>query len=206
MSKGAGILLILFTIAAAVGVSFYVLPIYSDGFDDPGLPGWTVVDGQWQTVSDETSSVLMVAGHEYDRYDVVLDCELPQNYVIEVDVYIESFERRGPEAQVILRYQDPSNYYFVGVGAYGYLAAVGRYVDGTATLVDGGGEPGYMDVETGRWYRVKASVMDSTIKVWVDGQLVVEAVDTSHPEGRAGLTAIYSTAYFDNFAVNRVLG
>jgi hypothetical protein len=74
-----------------------------------------------------------------------------------------------------------------------------KVVDGVATpLVEVAG-PGY---EPRQWYTVTMSVSGSTIRVWLDGELVAEATDSTLTTGQAGLyTVAAGNIFFDDVSI-----
>lgn len=55
--------------------------------------------------------------------------------------------------------------------------------------------------EVDRWYSLKAVVEGSHLEFYVDGELLVEAEDTTHPEGKGGFCVWKITALFDDFVM-----
>ncbi len=55
--------------------------------------------------------------------------------------------------------------------------------------------------EVDRWYSLKAVVEGMHLKFYVDGELLVEAEDTTHPEGKGGFYVSKITALFDDFVM-----
>jgi hypothetical protein len=100
-------------------------------------------------------------------------------------------------AAVALRYTDPDNYYEAclwddGPG-FDYLFLF-KVVRGKRTVVD---ETGWSPPDSS--VTLKAGVAGSSIKIWVDGTLRIDATDSDLAAGGVGLTAFDST--FSNVKV-----
>ena len=50
---------------------------------------------------------------------------------------------------------------------------------------------------------MRLDAMGSNLRVYINGQLVAEAVDAALPQGRYGLITNRATAEFDNFIASR---
>jgi hypothetical protein len=53
-------------------------------------------------------------------------------------------------------------------------------------------------IERGRAYHFKVTAAGSSIKVWVDGALLIDATDTEQSAGQFGLNVFRGTGVFQN--------
>jgi hypothetical protein len=184
-------------VAQYFGESTQPPPPFKDDFSGD-LSRWEIIDGNWY-IEDGKLRCDVISGRE----KIVFNEDVGDNYEITCKVYIISYVS-GPEGQIITRYEDSNNFYFMGLGAYGYKGAIGTYNSGTASMLVSGGNSGYVDVQTGVWYEQKVVVVENTLTVFIDGEEICSITDTSHLTGRVGLTCIYSSVYFDDFTVKKL--
>lgn len=163
-------------------------------WDYANLNQWQIVSGDWTL--NNTDATL---GVSTTSRDIILVAEDPTfNYEIATRTKIMSSDGR-PESQIIFRYENTDNYYFAGLGAWGYLAAIGTMDEGSARMLVGGGNPDYVDIDLDHWYDLKVRAAGSTFEVYVDDILVCTADDLQHGFGAIGLTSIHSDTVFDSF-------
>jgi len=172
-------------------------PSFNDDFSGD-LSRWEIKDGDWY-IEDGKLRCDVTSGRER----IVFNEDVGDNYEITCKVYVISYVY-GREGQIIARYEDSNNFYFMGSGAYGYKGAIGTYNRGTASMLASGGNSGYVDVHPSVWYEQKAVVVGNTLTVFIDGEEICSITDTSHETGRVGLTCIYSSVYFDDFTVKKL--
>ncbi|MDH5634217.1 MAG: hypothetical protein OEY30_00170 [Candidatus Bathyarchaeota archaeon] len=170
--------------------------IFQDDFS-ADLSNWQVVNGVWalemQTLRCDSTA----------RMVVLYNGDVGSNYEITCHALILGSASK-PEAQIAFRYGSDGNYYFAGLGAYGYKAAIGIFESGAASMLSSGGNGNYSDINGNVWYTLKVRVKGSSFSVYVNGEFVCSTDDTTHEVGRVGLTAIYSTVYYDDFQVRRI--
>jgi hypothetical protein len=164
-------------------------------WDRVNLNDWRIISGDWAIVNDELHASSVPRGTIVVREDPGF------NYEISTRAKVTFSANGRPEAQVAVRYRDSDNYYFCGLGGYGYKAAIGIYEAGSARMLASGGNPDYQDVLLGQWYDLKVRVAGSTITVYVDGQEVCTVDDSTHGFGGMGLTTITSDVAYDDFIV-----
>lgn len=93
----------------------------------------------------------------------------------------------------IARYKDANNFYYVTLRNTNTVS-LRKLVNGAITVIASASLP----VTTGTNYDLRFSAIGSTLRVWVNGQLVLQGSDTSHVTGRFGLATYKTTARFDD--------
>jgi len=172
-------------------------PSFKDDFSGD-LNKWEIIDGNWY-IEDGKLRCDVVSRRE----KIVFNEDVGDNYEITCKVYIISYGS-GPEGQIITRYEDSNNFYFMGLGTYGYKGAIGTYDSGRSSMLVSGGNSGYVDVQAGVWYEQKVVVVENSLTVFINGKEICSTTDTSHLTGRVGLTCIYSSVYFDDFTIKKL--
>lgn len=111
--------------------------------------------------------------------------------------------REDQAAGLLLRVQDANNYYIVRANALEGSVGVFKYVDGRRTEI----KSGSVTVAAGSWQELRAEVVGTTIRGFMNGQLVAEADDATFQAGGAGLwTKADSVTCFDDVSVGPVSG
>jgi len=205
--KGITIVVVILATTIIASLLFYYTffgPIFKDDFST--LENWEVVNGQWYLEDG------MLRGDCMDRGVILLKNDLPDNYEITCNVYV--IQSPPPlyaglpryEGQIAFRYEGYGEYYFAGLGAYGYKGAIGSLYNfgEDAQLLAFGGSPNYVDIQEGIWYRQRVTVEGDVITLFIDGQEICSIINAQHTDGQVGLTAIYSSVYFDDFMVRQI--
>jgi hypothetical protein len=89
---------------------------------------------------------------------------------------------------LMARYKDDQNYYYVTLRNNNTLS-LRKLVGGVATVI----ATAPLTVSLGTWYQVRLDAIGSALRVYVNGQPVLEASDASLPTGTYGV-AMYKTA------------
>ena len=107
---------------------------------------------------------------------------------------------------LICRYQDTNNFYFLLISSDGY-AAIGKYESGSQQLISSDKMVKVEGITPGAaTNHIRADCVGSELKLYVNGNLVVTATDSSFTSGDVGLMAgTFSEPgtdiLFDNFYV-----
>jgi hypothetical protein len=103
--------------------------------------------------------------------------------------------RTDQAAGVLLRVQDPTNYYIVRANALEGNVVLFKYVNGQRSEI----KSGSITVASGAWQQLRGEVIGTTLRGYLNGKLIVEATDATFREGRAGLwTKADSVTCFDD--------
>ncbi len=162
-------------------------------WDRVNLNDWAIINGDWSIVQEELQTSAGVR-------EVILVREDP-GFNYEASTNTRVITSSTPESQIIVRYVDSNNYYFVGLGAYGYTAAIGIKEGGFARMLASGGNPNYQDIVVGQTYDMKVRVAGSTITVYLDGQEMCMVDDSTFGFGAVGLSSYQSDVAYDDFVV-----
>jgi hypothetical protein len=167
--------------------------IYADGFEAGNANGWSPLKGQWSTVQDGGSSVYLSEKSGLS----VADATYGTDYWVEADV--KEANNRG-DLGLVARYADGGNYY-----AFTYHANPGkaklekRQNDQNIVIQSVSGLP---KMEAGTPYKLRFETVGTTLKGYLNGQLVISATDSAFGGGKVGLiTSSSRKAYFDNVLV-----
>ncbi len=101
-------------------------------------------------------------------------------------------------AGIIVRVQDRNNYYILRANALEANVNLYKYAGGLRS----GMKDGVARVAAGQWQELRLEVTGDRLRGSLNGQLVVEATDTTYKAGRVGLwTKADSVTCFDDVAV-----
>ena len=164
-------------------------------WDRVNLNDWAIINGDWSIVQEELQTSAGVR-------EVILVREDPGfNYEASTLTRVISSTFGTPESHIALRYVDSNNYYFAGLGAFGYTAAIGIIEGGSVRMLASGGNPNYQDIIVGQNYDMTVRVAGSTFTVYLDGQEMCTVDDSTFGSGAVGLTSYQSYVAYDDFVV-----
>ena len=142
---------------------------------------WVKLIDTWKAYPEDFSiydAMLRCASNPADPI-ILARVEPGFNYEIETRTIVTVSSVNRPESQIVFRYRDSQNYYFAGLGAWGYKAAIGKVVNGVATRIAQSGNPNYVDIELNQWYDVKVRVSGNTFTCYIDGEALCVVEDSS---------------------------
>jgi hypothetical protein len=157
-------------------------PWYANGGE------WSLENGIYSQVDDRTQSKLITGIRPWS------------NYTFEVEL-----RKTGGIGSVKVYYRMGENgFYGLGVDWDGNdEAAIKAWGGGTGLKgVD-------CEFETGRWYQVKVVAKDDTVKVFIDGKLLIDHTDkkdNAHKSGGVGVGGMKSKAQFRNMKLTDEAG
>lgn len=115
--------------------------------------------------------------------------------VVESRVQLESFAGNGGEDQwigLMTRYTDENNYYYFSLRSSKGMA-LRKLVDGQIVEL---GKAGFT-LGINDWHVFRLEAIGDRVRAYIDGQLLLEAVDSSHPLGISGFATYRAAARFD---------
>jgi hypothetical protein len=192
------------TLAASSARDLYVfqLPndfsqpdLRQDDFEDGNSAGWTVRSSVWSVVSSLGSRVFRQTRNTGDAL-AILDGVDWSNQSIQADVRPLSFNGADRSFTVLARYVDENNYYYAQALSSQRIV-LGKRVNGSNTTFGAVG----LAVTANRDYRVRLEVIGSLLRLYVDGNLLLEARDKELTHGTVGLRTFWAQADFDNVVV-----
>lgn len=168
-----------------------------DRFDmelDPDV--WTAQQGEWAK-SWDTAQVMTQTSLAGDGRLTVYEPTDDQS--VTARARANQFAPGGERwFGLLARYSDDRNFYYVTVRNTGSVS-LRKVVNGTITVLDTAPLPATL----GKWYALRLEAIGSLLRVYVDGRLLVEAADTSHPKGTYGLATYRTIADFDDVIVTQ---
>ncbi|MGI9173971.1 MAG: metallophosphoesterase [Rhodothermales bacterium] len=210
----------------SVPTSAQSLPFY-DGFDDGDHDGWTVTDDPepqsgpsvWE-VSDgllmQTSNIWSYAPVELEtKYHlgthITAGDETWADYTM--NALVRSADNDG--VGLIVRYQDAKNYYrvllmndpawsgrdSVGVPVNTPLQRIQKFVDGEPYILAENKVP---EAYPSGFFSLTADVRGDTIRAFLNGEMILHAVDSVYAGGRIGMLSYANAgAYYDSVSVTQ---
>jgi len=169
---------------------------FYDNFNGDTFGDWTRISGDWYLVDNQ-----MLAISE-QRQVLVINEDVGADAEITVDIEIESSYANTPEGQICFRFIDQNNFYFAGLGAYGYKVGIGKIVNGYAQELTGVGSRS--EVMLKHLYHLKVIVAGDQIEVYLDSSLMCSITDADLTSGGFGLTPFKSKVWYDNFVVKNM--
>src|SRR5262249_30006971 len=121
------------------------------------------------------------------------------NQAIEADVVPRSFAPGGVEGWfgLLVRQTDPDNYYYLTMRSTNAVS-LRKLENGVIKVLANVSLP----VVLNRPYKLRPEAIGTQIKGYVDGQLRVQARDTTHRHGAAGLRMFKAAADHDNVVIS----
>lgn len=172
--------------------------LWSDDFEDGNMDGWTIIDaapGQQSNWYLEDGYLIQSTniGAELLGTDAVAGDSSWTSYTMVTDLAVTDDDYIG----VMVRYQDPDNYYRLLISSQSSIIRFDKRLNGTFENL-------YrlnMMWPKSR-FEVAVDVHDSTMTVFLDKNKMFSVTDASIPNGKIGLVSYYNTgAFFDNVAV-----
>ena len=144
--------------------------------DFANVNNWSVVNGVW-TSSD---NILQGTSIEGGQGLIWAGSTVWTNYKVTANLR----EVNSAETSLVLRYNGPMDFYWMGLGCWGHKYSISKVVNGVYQELASSGLAS--EVELGRWYLVSAVAVDGVLQLYVDGIKVLEAQDTSLSKGAIG--------------------
>lgn len=176
----------------------YTVNLFNDNFES-GLGNWQQVSGSWAAIPAGLTTVCSIQGGSYvGGLATAMGSENWTNYVLEFDVQ----KAAGSYFNIVFRYVDPTHHYLLEPSSDSVHIALFKKVGGGYIELTTPTSRPEQDTTLGTWYHYKIIVQGPSIKVFVDGFLVIDVLDNALPAGGIGIGAYSgSSAYFDNVQV-----
>ena len=132
------------------------------------------------------------------------------NSIIEVDQYVDGWQSPYAKLEVAARVNASDTYYYFWMSTNIYDSQMGRYVDGTKTLLN---TSTYKNTTQGVWHHLKLVNYNNgsyiRLEAWVDNNLIMSYEDNSSVRiqslGGFGIGAFQLIGAWDNITVRRYL-
>lgn len=170
-------------------------PIFEDDFE-MGSDAWTTEGGEWAVIEDGTQVLAQQSTATGSQLFVAVAGDPSwTDQAVEARVKVVDFLASSTSyfAAIFARY-NPDNYYDLVLRSSDGKIAIRK---NKSTL----GNPVDVGIQEGVWYTLKLEVIGSTLRGYLDGQLVVTATDGSIPSGRIAVGTTVTVANFDDVKV-----
>jgi hypothetical protein len=166
------------------------LPLLMDDFATAQPNRWTESGGTWAQANQSVYQQSSLAGTARSFTGVATGDQM-----VQVNVTPTSFAT-GTERWfgVIARHVDNSNYYYVTLRTNNTIS-LRRLVNGAIQELDSAP----LTVNAGATYRIRLDAIGNSLRVSVNGKQLLEATDSTFPEGKYGLATYKASAQFDDF-------
>ncbi|TXK84476.1 PA14 domain-containing protein [Paenibacillus sp. N3.4] len=161
-------------------------PLFSDNFEDGDSNGWETTNGTWNVTVDGSNVYRSLTGGSS-----VAGSTSWTDYTVRASIKMTGAPTAT--ADVLGRYTDGNNFYFLQLDGVGNRLKLYKKVAGTVTLL----QSATLTVASGQWYNVQLSFSGSVITGAVDGTALISATDTSLIAGKIGLRASAEANYDD---------
>nr|WP_239587607.1 GH32 C-terminal domain-containing protein [Bacillus pakistanensis] len=149
----------------------------------------------WEYASEFGPDGGIQANGQPDTYSYTLSPQRGGSFIYEGDItLVEKNGRKGAGGLVFRSDKDVTNAYFTQIDAEKNTVTLNKTVNGEIVEIASKS----INLETSKTYHVKVEAVSSHLKVFLNGELVVEGTDSSFVNGQFGLTAWNSTAVFRN--------
>jgi hypothetical protein len=142
---------------------------------------WTITDGSWTVASNK------LLGSGSTEALITADNTYGSNYAILMNTAVTS----GVESSVVIRFVDANNFYWMGIGCWGHLYAIGRMLDGVPSELASYGF--VSDVQTKTTYSLIAQVTGNILSFYVNGEQVLQTSDSALGSGGYGVRTFSSS-------------
>jgi hypothetical protein len=161
------------------------------GFSYPGLVD--IVDGSWTATDNFDATQSSTSGNAR-----ILHASPTDDQVVKFTTRITSIgtDTSGSHwAGAMVRYTDPSNYYYVTLRTSNEIS-LRKVVNGVVTELDRDAVP----LQVGTPYRLRVEAIGTKLIVYLNDQVRLEARDSSHAQGRAGYVTFRAAASFSGYS------
>lgn len=161
-------------------------------FDGSTATGWQVVSGQFAVTQGANSRVYRQSNTTSDATTVLTAANWTQQ-VIQADVTPTAINGTDRWVGLATRRSNAANYYYVTLRSSGIIVLKRMYQGAFATL-----DSASLPFALNRTYRLRLESVGTRQRVYVDGVLVLEALDSDLELGRPALLTNRAAADFDN--------
>jgi pectate lyase len=184
-------------IALGYGAVAYADTLFSDDFEDGNSTGWSGSGGSWSVATDG-SGVLRQSGTSSDARSTA-GTQSWTDYSVQARVKPTAFNGSNRFVAVLARVQSNTSYYYVALRGNNTVE-LKKLVNGSSTTLD----TASLTVSTNTWYTVRLDVAGTSLRGYVNGNLLTEATDSQYSSGRIGVATFYGSANFDDVVVDTI--
>ncbi|MFK7692225.1 heparinase II/III family protein [Paenibacillus sp. HJGM_3] len=172
-------------------------------FESGSATGWQPVNGTWSVVTQGAGKVYRQTDNTGVNAKTVTTSTWT-DVLVEADVTTVSTTTATNGVQLMARYQDALNTYTFRYYVQSGTASlrIEKIVAGTTTVL----ATTPFTMNNGTTYKLKGTISGNTLKLYVDGTLILSATDSAINGGYVGLSTHRRDAYFDNIKVAEIIG
>ncbi len=193
--------------SGGIGPYYFELPqsfaqpaLFQDTFATGNGLGWTSLPGSQFAVVQSGNTRVFRQTSTAGEAGAVLDAYDWTNQAIQADVKPTAVNGNNRWVGLATRRTDASNYYYVTLRSSGIIQ-LKRIQGGAFATLDSASVPWALN----RTYRLRLESVGTLHRVYVDGNLVLEAWDDALSHGRAALLSYRTAADYDNVIVSPFL-
>ncbi|MGO4182885.1 family 16 glycoside hydrolase, partial [Paenibacillus sp. TAF43_2] len=167
--------------------------LFSDEFENGSAAGWTNNGGEWSSVQGESSKVYQQSSGNGGA-ELIAGSDAWTDYSFEADVKLIS----GAGAMLEFRHQDNQHFYFLYMSeSYIRLMKQNGSAQEWLKAYDG------PSLDVSRFVHMKIDVIGNQIRVYRDGDLVIETTDDPgyFSSGKVAIASWATSVQFDHVAV-----
>jgi hypothetical protein len=171
--------------------------IYATDFNNQDATAWTRTGlGFWNFWTGESTvwNQSSVAGDARASVGVPTD-----DQIVRVRARLDTFATpTGTQERwfgVMARYVDDRNYYYLTLRSSNTVS-LRKLVDGAVTVLD----TAALTVTPATWYSLRLDAVGGELRAYVNGRLLLETTDASHPRGTAGPVMFKAAVDYDDFS------
>lgn len=178
------------------------MALYDDDFTFDDDFWWTKVDGEW-TQYRETNNSGHVTLHAFRQTSTAGGARAvigasTGDQVVQTTARAVNFAGTDVWFGVMARYVDSGNYYYITLRNNGTLSL--RKLVNNKVVVLGTAS---RSVAPNTWYSLRLDAIGNSLRAYLNGELYVQATDTSFPTGRYGLVTYKTVADYDALYVSQ---
>ena len=180
--------------------SFTQPSLFQDTFASGNGTGWSSLPGSQFSVAQSGDTRVFRQASTAGEAGAVLNAYDWKNQSIQAEVKPTAVDGNDRWVGLVTRRTDASNYYYVTLRSSGIIQ-LKRMQGGVFATLDSASVPWTLN----RTYRLRLESVGTLHRVYVDGNLVLEAWDDALSHGRAALLSYRAAADYDNVIVSPFL-
>lgn len=167
--------------------------LVADTFESGSTRLWTPEAGVWSVISDGTKVYAQTSIADTARSVTGITT---RDQIVQMRAKATAFAT-GNERWfgAMVRFRDSANYYYVTVRSNNTIS-LRKLVNGSIHVLDSAP----LNVRTGTWYTLRLEAIGKSLRGYVNGNLLLEADDSSFPTGSYGAVTFKTATRYDDFA------
>jgi pectate lyase len=177
-----------------------LLALLKDDFSTRPEDWWTTLgEGDWEIITDPSNNNNLFEQSSVAGGARAVTGIKTKDQTIQVEARALEFGA-GPGRWfgVMARYVDDNNYYYVTV-RNDNTVSLRKLVNGNIVVL----RTAPFNLTRFQWYELRLEAIGSSLRVYIDDELKLEATDTSFPEGRYGLAMYKAFVNYDRFLASQ---